>query len=183
MQQILSPQTIINDGTLAGIAWLNPTNGIANDGNYTTSLFTITTFNSQYLKASNFGFSIPKNSIITGIKIDIEKSVISVGADVQDKTLQLLKADTISGNNKASANAWSTSDSVVSYGSDGDLWGLTLNPSDINDNTFGLVFSVQSILGLTINTCNIDYILITIYYKFLSFQEANILNNSFITGI
>ncbi len=118
---------------------------------------------SQYLKLTNFGFAVPATANIEGIKVEVEgksTSTLSESVKVYDIKAQLLKADVLTGNDKAAITAFTGSDTTKTYGATDDLWGATLSPTDVNGATFGFIFQVKSILG----TANIDNIRITIYY-------------------
>ena len=72
----LSPGTIADDATVGTVAWTNPDNAKVSDNVYATvSLIGIGI--SHYLKATNFGFSIPTGATINGILVEIEKKDIS----------------------------------------------------------------------------------------------------------
>jgi len=139
----------------------------------TTSLNTSGTF-TQNLKVTGFGFSIPSDSVITGIKVKIEKKTVCdtcVTSSVTDRTVSLLKAGVVSGDNKASSSVWSSNDNVSFYGtlnenSDNvsvDLWGNTLTASDINNSDFGIIFSAQTNSNQKVDL-SVDEIRITVYY-------------------
>lgn len=105
----------------------------------------------HYLKATNFGFNIPSDATINGIKVEIEKrGSINDGDNdyVRDKTIKIIKADgTLGTTNKAVAGNWDTTDTYVTYGSSSDLWGETWAPGDINDADFGVVISADILTG------------------------------------
>jgi hypothetical protein len=74
----------------------------------------------------------------------------------------LVKAGTESGTDKATATAWSTSYTYVSYGGITDLWGNTLSPADVNAVNFGFSISAQR-LSVDGNVA-VDHIRMTVYY-------------------
>jgi hypothetical protein len=162
--QTRSPGTLANDGSNGSfIAWTNPSNASASDDNQATaaivsgpSPFT------QYLKATNFGFTIPSDATITGFKVQVEKKITGSGS-INDKRVSPVKGGTIEATDKASATAWPASDTVADYGADGDLWSLTWSPTDINATTFGVAVAANAVSGVS-PIANIDYISITVYY-------------------
>lgn len=129
-----------------------------------TSAFGSTDFViSNYLKVTNFGFSIPTSAQIQGIVVKVKgKSTTIVGNQnlVYDSTAQLIKGGTVQGNNNAVGTQFTSSNNTTTYGSSSDMWGLSLTPSDINNSNFGFAFQVTSLLG----TMNVDDINITVYY-------------------
>ena len=88
----------------------------------------------------------------------------SAGA-LQDSNVQLIKAGSPVGSNKAVVGStWSTSSSTITYGNSADLWGTTWTAADLNASNFGLRFAAKNIAAATA-TASIDYISITVTYK------------------
>jgi Tfp pilus assembly protein PilX len=86
----------------------------------------------------------------------------STGA-LQDNTVQLLKAGSAVGSNKAVATTWGTSLSTVVYGSSADLWGTTWTAAQLNASNFGVRFAAKNIAAAS-STASLDYISITVTY-------------------
>lgn len=115
---------------------------------------------SNYLKATNFGFSIPAGATINGIKVEIEQAV-DTGAYSIESAVRIVKADgSIGSTNKSTSAVVPSSDAYVTYGGASDLWGESWSSSDINDADFGVVVSFQGTDGITL----VDHIRITVYY-------------------
>jgi Tfp pilus assembly protein PilX len=93
----------------------------------------------------------------------ITNTTNGVSAALQDGTVQLLKAGSPVGNNKASATAWTTSPVAVNYGSSADLWGTTWTAADLNAGNFGLRFAAKNV-GAGTATASLDYVTITVNY-------------------
>lgn len=119
--------------------------------------------NTNCLRATNFGFTIPPGSIINGITVEIEKRS-DAGSFVQDNEIELLKAGIEVGSNYASAAAWPSSDTYITYGGCSDLWGTTWTAADINASNFGVVLAAidYSCAGNIVSS--VDHIRITICY-------------------
>jgi len=62
----------------------------------------------------------------------------------KENEIKLVKAGVISGNNKSTGANIPGTEATIAYGEDNDLWGLELTPADINDENFGVVFSVTN---------------------------------------
>lgn len=146
-------------------SWANPTVITANDL-YEADSYCPT----QYLKATNFGFSIPSDAIIEGIVVGIERRCIYSNSAL-DATVKLVKNNVIVGTNNASSAYWPSSSTVASYGSSSDLWGETWTYSDINSSNFGVVTSAS---GSPVNHVYVDYISITVYYSVLVQMQSTI---------
>lgn len=117
---------------------------------------------SHYLKATNFGFSIPSGATINGIVAEIEKKT-DAGSDTTDKRVRIIKGGTIGSTDKSSGTAWETSDATSTYGSSSDLWGETWSHSDINGSTFGVAIAAGTSMAM-MRTASVDNIQITVHY-------------------
>ncbi|MBP9715204.1 MAG: hypothetical protein KBD52_01820 [Candidatus Pacebacteria bacterium] len=170
-----SPGTLVNDNSAGTVAWANPGNAASSNDSWATADnigsggFTT----SQYLKVTNFGFSIPSGATINGIVLEREGQCSVPG--VRDHTIKLVVGGTISGNNKNSATFWSdTGDTIFTYGTSTDLWGLTPSYSDINASNFGAVVRVVNTAFKFTSTASVDHVRITIYYTAGASGPANV---------
>ena len=170
-------KTFASDSTLGVVAITNPSNAQTSDNSYATSVLLITQV-SNYLKVTDFSFSIPLDATIAGVTVNIERSSNTINGTV-DSSVRLVKGDIISGNDKASGALWPTADAVATYGSSTDLWGLTLTPTDINLSTFGFVINASASLA---STAQIDYVSVTIDY-IGSNRSGNTLMNFKVGGV
>lgn len=155
--------TASDDAGVGSRTWSTPTNAQVDDGtNTTVTGVADSTVQTHYLKALNFLFSIPAGSTINGVTLEIKKMIV-MGTG-KDNIVKLVKAGTVSGNDKAdTATSWGTI-AYKTYGSSADLWGLTLTPSDINDSTFGAVISASITSSVGAGSVGVDAIRITIDY-------------------
>ncbi len=149
------------------IAWTNPGFVTTNDTNYATAVLT-TNAVSNYLRASNFGFSIPAGATINGIQVTINRSssANTAGFSIRDSDLFLTKNGTATvGTDHASATDWPTGGPAsANYGGIADLWGTTWTPAEINSANFGVLLSVLNESGFTNRTASVDYIEVTVTY-------------------
>lgn len=123
-------------------------------------------FTSEYLQGTNYGFSIPAGSAINGIQVRIMRKSSHYNPDgvgIYDASLNLLKNGIITGDNYASTAIWSTDMTEVLYGDASDLWGTTWSAEDINNSNFGIAFSVTQ-NGTGGREAFIDYIAITVTF-------------------
>ena len=67
------PGTVVDDSAVGTETWSTPQYAKYNDGNYTFASASSSTKYTHYLKATNFGFSIPSGATIDGIKVEIYK--------------------------------------------------------------------------------------------------------------
>ena len=111
---------------------------------------------------SDFGVVIQADPLNDDPTIDhVTLNVYYTDRDIVDNVVKLVKAGSVVGDNKATAEQWSAdADATVTYGADGDLWGTTWTPAQINAATFGVVLSVTNTAG----TAKVDHIDVTVYY-------------------
>ncbi len=137
------PGTLADDSAVGTVAWTNPGNAATDDGSYATSVNSSGDETTHYLKATNFGFSIPSSTTIDGIVVEVDRkgSFAAGGNNCKDSTVSLVKAGAVAGNNKATATNWPTDEEYATYGASNDVWGLSWTYNDINASNFGMVIS------------------------------------------
>jgi len=138
-----------------------------------------TTGNSNTFKITGLGFAVPSGATINGVQVSALRGTNRANA-VSDVTVKLLKAGTASGNNKAAVGFWpqtlynvytvpTTGQGVAqNYGSNTDLWGNTLGPSDVNDTNFGVEFVCNQGSTRTTTAAIVFPITVTVYYTISS---------------
>lgn len=172
--------TVANDNSIGVAAWSGLTN-IASSNNVDATVTNSPGDISQYLKLTNFPFSIPVGSMITGIEFYIEHRANGNGS-TEDYAVYLVKGGVISGTNKAVAGNWPGSDTGKTYGGDGDLWGLILSRADVLASDFGVVIATQETEDKSDNdTARIDVATLRVYYTpfatvFNNYQFARVRN-------
>jgi len=131
-----------NNADAGDKAWTSPTNSQADDAANAQALFDTggVSQTSQYLHCTNFGFAIPAGATVVGVVVRWQKVWTGAGAArIQDHTIQLIKAGTRSGNNKAdTVTNWTATPTNFDLGSSSDSWGVSLTGSDVNLSTFGV---------------------------------------------
>jgi cysteine-rich repeat protein len=151
-----SPGTAVNDSSVGIAAWSFTDQVAASDDSNA-----IASVPSQYLKATDFGFSLPPTAAVEGITVTVEKS--SAAGTVFDASVRIVKGGTVTGTDhkEPPANVWPTTDVVVSYGGSSDLWGETWTAADVNAAGFGVAVAA----GDSFDTAAIDHITITLTYS------------------
>jgi hypothetical protein len=131
---------------------------------------------SRCLRVSNFGFRVPANDAIKGIRVQIEKGKSGSGATYVDKGLRLVD-DTVtvgSGDKGDTSTPWpGTTDEVWCYpgttttcGAIDDLWGENpgfWTPAKVNDADFGAALAVNKTASGTPNA-RVDHVTLTIFH-------------------
>ncbi len=162
-----SPGTMADDGAIGTKAWSNVDNAKTSNDSYAATAAMTAWDISHYLKATNFGFSIPSGATIDGILVEIERK--KSGTDnLGDYEVKIVLADgSLGTENKAIATNWVTSEAYYSYGDSSDLWSESWSAANINDADFGVVLSVkdeQTIPSGNDATPQVDHIRITVDY-------------------
>lgn len=164
----MSPGTMSNDATVGTIAWSNPDNAKLSDEVYVALDSGVAAGN--YLKATNFGFSIPTGATINGILVEIKKYGYKSNAlsHLTDNVIEIVKSDgTIGSTNRADTTTeWPATDpgTYFSYGSSSDLWGETWDSAKINSANFGVVLQVLRDYWAGNIYAYVDHIQVTVYY-------------------
>ena len=149
------------------LAWTNPGNAISSNSIFATvAINGPGTQSSQYLRTTNYGFSIPLNANIIGITVRIGRcsSDVRAGADIKDLEVNLLKGGAMFGSNLADTSTeWPKGPSISAknYGGNTETWGVTWTPTDINDANFGVSLRANSDND---RTATVDYMRISVTY-------------------
>lgn len=138
-----APGTVADDAGTGTLAWTNVGNAKSSDGFYATvKVPSLSTATSHYLKATNFGYTVPSEETIVGIQASIERreSNLILG-EVTDSRVRIVKGGAIQATGDKSTGArWPTADTVAHFGGE-DLWGNTWTPADVNNSGFGVAIS------------------------------------------
>lgn len=157
-----APGTIVSDNTVGTEAWANPGNAASSDDSYAAATLSNGAGISEYLLATNFGFSIPAGATINGITVTVELSATQSNR-VSDNAVRIVKGGTIGSTDMSNGTAWPTSDINRNYGGASELWGETWAASDINSSGFGFAISADGDSPGS-RDARIDLITITIDY-------------------
>jgi cysteine-rich repeat protein len=156
------PGAVVSDGmSMFGTAmWSNPANAEVSDDMY--ALAAAGGMPTQYLRATNFGFTIPGAAVIDGIMVNVERR--SAAATVFDARVRIIKGGVIGTTDLSNppSSKWPTMDAVASYGGNSELWGVTWTAADINSSAFGFVISAND--G-GVDTAAVDFISIKVFYS------------------
>lgn len=162
-----APGTVADDNGVGTLTWSNAGNAKSSDGFYATvEVPKGTTATAHYLKATNFGYSVPGGETIVGIQASIERSE-STGStgEVSDSRIRIVKGGSIKSTvDKSTGAKWPTVDTVTHFGGEGDLWGQSWTTSDINASGFGVAISplVKGIGGA--RKAQVDEIEVTVFW-------------------
>jgi len=155
------PGSAANNTATGTVAWTNPTNALSSDDSRAQAIFATAGF-SNFLVLTNFGFSIPVDARVDGIKCEVERR--RTAGTITDVAVHPVKAGVIqTALGKTRVEVWDTTDEVVSYGGPNDLWGTTWTPADINSSGFGVAIVVRK-TDAGAGNAEIDAVWVTVYY-------------------
>lgn len=118
------------------------------------------------IRMTNFSFSgvLPADAEIKGVEVDVERSV-DTGSDLTDDLVQLVVGGSLTGDNKATATAWPTTEAVANYGGATDLWGTGgLTRTQVVASDFGVEIRATKGTSVTDIQARIDHVTITVHY-------------------
>lgn len=158
-------------------AWSNPMDAQTLNANCAAVTGSV---ESECLKCTVYGFIITDGNDIDGVEAHIYRHGVAT-ANCRDEDVRLIKAGTVQGTNRASADAWPSTFpcdadeapvTLKTYLCDGgvcdrtstDLWGLTLSEADVEASNFGIAMTTISAGGSI--TCVVNAVLL-----FVSFSE------------
>lgn len=152
--------------------WSNPTYIYTSNNTYARSTLDGDEA-SHWLRATNFGFTIPDGATIDGILVEIERRCNEeYGADY---AMQIVKGGTEQGTDHTSLTEWPLVDTYEPYGSSTDKWGLSWTPSNINNNNFGASISAIYEDDPELSASfYVDHIRITVYYTEVALTNIKI---------
>jgi hypothetical protein len=152
-------------------SFTNPLNTLLNDGLNAVAASVLQLSNKQtdYIQVKGFGFNIPAAATVCGIQVNVVRSAANVLlnlAYVTDYNVRMMKGGVLTGNNLADGTTqWPATNTTATYGGNGQLWGTTWTPTDINSANFG--FSISAEIHGTVSlfpSAMINYISMTVYY-------------------
>ena len=158
--------TCISESGIGSRAWTNPSNATADDTSYAeTPNVKDTTMNRLKGTMSGNLFSIPSGATIDGIIVEAYVYCGSTGS-WEDNEIRLVvggTAGTGDDNGRGAGVTWDPAGETLTWGTSTDLWGLTLDDTDINSSGFGASISCVEAWGIR-NIAYVDYIKISVFY-------------------
>ena len=164
-----SSSNCVNTTGIGTVAWSSPGNAYDfNDGAGTYATASVDGTTTNYLRCTNFGFSIPDGVTIDGVQVGIRRYASSTSnGGVTDSSVNLVKGGVIQTTNRASASVYPTAVAWNYHGGSADLWGTTWTVSDINNSNFGATVASQKASGSgAAITAYVENINITVTYSF-----------------
>lgn len=142
------------------------TGGLAEVKNASLRVFYAANPTSQLLATGGHGFSVPSNATITGVGVRVERRGYSFNSppDVRDDVVGLVSGSNLLPINHAQAAPWPGVFGQVVYGGEGDLWGGSLTPEVVNDDSFGAVLSCFTGASAGIHSGQVDFVELEVFY-------------------
>lgn len=140
-------QDFTNDAAVGTRAWADPTYAELSDNSRSSATNDVydTWQYTQRLRSQNpaiSGYLHPTASIV-GVQVSVERLILTGSAnDAYDVEASLVVGDSVTGNNKASATGWTTTESAITYGGAADVWGVS--GMTLGDIGAGFGFSLRA---------------------------------------
>lgn len=148
------------NGVGGGVAWTSPGNVTADDS-FVAQVSLSAGQESEYLYATNFGFSVPSGATIEGIVARFFR--YGMGTVTDAEIWLLVDGETIgTGDNKSAGATWAGTETPDGIGGASDTWGFTLDHADVNHVNFGVALKCESAAGAT---AIVDAIEISVHYS------------------
>jgi hypothetical protein len=147
---------------LSGIAAVDNNPAYADLAQYPTCTNQLCYY-SNIANFKGFGFSVPSNAVITGIKLDIMQRVNSPGGGIHDSLLNLAVGASMLGSDYANDSNWFDTPHIRSYGGQNDKWGYTWTPAEVNDPDFGFYYQLTN--SSYDQTASVDHLEMSVYYQ------------------
>jgi thermitase len=156
-----SPGSCNTHPGLGTVAWINTDLAKANDNKFAGVPLATTsgTLTSNILACFGFGFNIPGNASIKGIKVSIKRARDVTAGSALDEAVRLIKSGTPSVGDRSSASQYNVGVIIDEHGGETDLWGDTWTPTQINASSFGTAFVTKGNVSV-----GVDNIAVTVYY-------------------
>jgi hypothetical protein len=174
--------TTASDATVGTVAWTNPGNAVLSDNVYAVATsIPASTGVSQYLKLTNWGFSLPASAVVDGVRCDWERKA-QAASSLKTNSIKLVKAGAIAGTEQLGGDTgfYTTADVTFSHGGSTSLWGTTWTDAEVNASGFGVVISVKNLHATVACTASIDFVRLIVAYHTadgLGQQTVDFLNN------
>lgn len=141
------------------------TGNITSDNDVYASVFTTESTGdasySEYLQATNFGFTIPGGATIVGIQVAIGR--YASGGNIEDEHVRLITGGSMVGDDKQTDTYWPLSEGAANYGGASDDWGRLWTPAEVNAADFGVRLAIDSDTASD-RTSYVDYIRVSVTY-------------------
>ena len=162
-----NPGTIVSTAGPFAKPWTNPGDASTSNDIDATSTVTAPLQQTDFLDATNFGFSIPGDRIIRRIEVRIEGRASSLVSTAQ---VQLLKGGVPVGNQMSVFFPGSASDGFITLNDQDEvpfsvpltLWGVPWTPAEINAADFGVRMDFEAVAGSPV-TFEVDNLRVWVY--------------------
>lgn len=117
------------------------------------------------LVLTNYGFNLPENAVILGIKATVTRNLTVGGVTEGARDYEVKLVGVAQSQNKKRNELWPSGLTAVDYGGNSDLWDAQITPSILNSTDFGISISAESVNGAGARTRQIDSVVLEVTYK------------------
>ena len=128
------------------------------------ALYSGTQVQSQFILATNFGFSLPTNAQVTNIKARIKVDTLDPQLTVRANDIRLYYGSAFVGTNIAQNTAITSEGNIYFEGEPNNIWGYNVTVSIANNSGFGFGLSVGFSNDTPQVTFSISEMELIIYY-------------------
>lgn len=156
-----------NDAGIGTQAWSNPGNVTADDASNASGAAADKDEQMNWLKGSNFGFSIPAGSTIDGIEARLQAADVEESAVAGITHVAIYKDDSTAGDDLETGETIVTATPTnYDYGDSSELWGLSWTAAEINSSDFQLRISMNAnnISGFFAGDPVVDFLAVNVHY-------------------
>ncbi len=118
---------------------------------------------SNILRCTGFGFSLPPGATIDGIIVTIDGHARNESS-VVDLRVRLVKAGVAGATDRSSSAFWPKKQGLLQRGGATDLWGDVWTDADINAANFGMEIAVRAVPGSPREDVHLHDITITVFH-------------------
>jgi hypothetical protein len=153
---------LYDDGTIGTVAWSDPESAtLSDDARATADLADADVTN--YLRAADFRFELPATAVVQGIELSVERSA-DVSDVVSDHEVRVAVDGALLPKVFVDGATWGSSDAVVGYGGETDLWDSaeTITPALVNQTNFGVAIAATASGGAA--QARVDSVRVKVYF-------------------
>jgi len=162
-QEKTSAGTVAEDTSVGTSTWTNPTNA---QGAINATYATASTLNgatTHYLKATNFGFTVPAGATILGVYWGFRRKSSSAAEPYFLNGTRMFNAGGAVGKTLSGGPNWTTVIEDQKFGSTTGILEFTPSQAEVNASTFGCAISAKNTTGGTV-TGEVDAFNMAVYY-------------------
>jgi len=143
-EMLASPDNVVDDDDVGGVAWAEPTRVRQVDGEPATVSLQQDNI-THYLAATQFGLALPADAVVVGITVEWR---VRGDGPAWPFAVRLIRNGNIGDEDRSDEDPWPPVFEYRSYGGPADRWGERWSPAVINSADFGVALSATVGIGV-----------------------------------